>query len=53
VPIVSAGVHLSFVARPMREAVELMYRQRIHIGSQPDRARSVTALQDAHDPRFA
>ncbi len=51
--VVAASVHLAVVLRAMLEAVELLNRQRIHVGAQADRAMSVAAFQYADHARFA
>ena len=48
VPVVAAGVHLAVVLARMREGVELGDRQRIHVGTQADRAVAGAVLDDAH-----
>src|SRR5208282_756782 len=50
VPIVAAGVHPAVVLRAMGEIVQLLDRQRVHIGAQTDRGRDVTATDRADHP---
>jgi len=50
VPVMTAGVHLAVGGRAMGELVQLLDRQRIHIGAQPDRRRRVAASDGTDDP---
>src|SRR6185369_11324633 len=50
-PVVAAGVHLALVPAGVAEGVELLHRQRIHVGAQANRARTGAVPHDADDPR--
>ena len=43
VPVMAAGVHLAVLGRAVREVVQLLDRQSVHIGAQPDRRRRIAA----------
>ena len=51
--VVAAGVHFPGVRGCMREGVEFLHRQRVHVGSQSDGRIAAAALDDADDARHA
>src|SRR3984885_13507605 len=53
VAVVAAGVHLAGVHARVGEGVVLADRQRVHVGTQPDRARGAAVTHDADDTRLA
>ncbi len=53
VAVMAAGVHLAGMLAGVAESVELLHRQRIHVGAQANGTRRGTALDDAHNTRGA
>jgi hypothetical protein len=49
VPVMTTSVHLAIFGRTVREFVQLLDRQRVHIGAQPDRRWRVAAPDSADD----
>ena len=49
VPVMTTSVHLAVFGRTVGELVQLLDRQRVHIGAQPDRRWRVAALDGADD----
>ncbi len=47
-PIVPTGVHLAGVLARMRKLVELLQRQGVHVGSQPQRTATGTSIAPMH-----
>ncbi len=50
VTVMAARMHLPLIGRAVREIVQLVDRQRVHIGAQPDRSRRVAAPDRADHP---
>ncbi len=51
--IMAAGMHLSRMRRTMRELVQFLDRQRVHVGAQTDRARGRAVTQCPDHARAA
>ena len=49
-PVMAAGVHLPVMLRAVREIVQLLHRQAVHVGSEPDRAQRVAASDRPDNP---
>jgi hypothetical protein len=45
--VMPAGMHAPVVPRAVRESIRLVYRQRVHVGAQTDRAPGAAGAQHA------
>jgi hypothetical protein len=50
VPVVAAGVHAAVMGRAVGEIVQLLDRQRVHIGAQPNRTGRIAVANGADHP---
>ena len=53
VAVVTAGVHLAWSGTGVRELVELLHGQRVHVGSQPDAATASATVAPMNDADHA